>query len=257
MSLMGASVTFGLVTVPVNVETVASEKNITFKTLHDKCGTPIKQNKVCPACSAEDQVDMSTCKGFEISKGVYVHVTEDELTGVASSKSRDIKITKFVPGSTFEPLLINKTYYLAPNETIYAPYALLATTMEEKDLFALGKASLWGKEAPVVISAKDLLLCLHVLHTADEMADTVKMQAQIMKFAVKPEEKLLASMIVDGMTGELTEEDLTSESRQRVLSYIEAKANDMALPEPIVVVDPEPTVDLLATLRESMTQVAA
>src|ERR687896_2040458 len=115
------SISFGLVNIAVGLapatKPAARQSDISFRTLHRECGTPIKQKRWCPLHERDVEAD-ELVKGWEFSKGQYVVIEESDLEGVALQRSQSIEIAKFVPLDAVDPLYFDRTYYLAPASAV-------------------------------------------------------------------------------------------------------------------------------------------
>src|SRR5918999_2018965 len=112
------SISFGLVTIPVGLapatKPAARQSDISFRTLHRECGTPIKQKRWCPVHDREVSAD-ELVKGWEVAKGEFVFVEDADLEAIAQyDDSRSIEITRFVGLEEVDPIYFDRTYFLAP-----------------------------------------------------------------------------------------------------------------------------------------------
>lgn len=169
--LQSASISFGLVTIPADLYTATSAESISFNQIHEPCGSRIKQQLFCPVCNRV--VERSELvKGYEISKGTYVQLTEADLDKLEAAESQHIEIMHFLPLSAVDPIYFENTYYLGAGKGGEKPYQLLRHAMEKRQQVALAKMVMRGKENLVLVrAAKDLLL-LHFMYYADEVRDT-------------------------------------------------------------------------------------
>lgn len=244
-----ATLVFGLVNLPVGVCSTTSDKQIKFKTLHATCGQPISQTKTCKTCEVEAT---ETTKGFEFAKNQFIAIDSEELEQFAVPRSGVIEITKFVPSDT-KGIVSVKDYWLQPNAVLARQYETLSKSMWNRKVTGIGKASLWGKEHPVAITAfEDGPMMLRVLLCADEMVEP-KDILDMMGTGINDQELEFAEMYVEAKTGELTIEDLSSDSRERMNEYVTAKAagQEIVMPEPTEAVQVTAD-DMFARLRESV-----
>ena len=94
------SISFGLVSIPVGLapatKPAARSSDVSFRMLHRECGTPIKQKRYCPVHERDLGPD-EIVKGWEVAKGQFVVVEDDELEALTShDDSRSIEIARFV-----------------------------------------------------------------------------------------------------------------------------------------------------------------
>src|SRR5688500_17841346 len=72
-SIANATISFGLVSVPVNLYSSAESKtSVSFNMLHKKCGGRLKQQYICPKDNNEVVLREETVKGYEFAKDQYV-----------------------------------------------------------------------------------------------------------------------------------------------------------------------------------------
>jgi DNA end-binding protein Ku len=247
--LQSAAISFGLVTIPADLYTATSAESISFNQIHGECGSRIKQQLYCPVCNrVVERTEL--VKGYEISKGQYVQLTEADLEQLEAAESQHIEIMQFLPLSAVDPIYFEKTYYLGAGKGGDKPYQLLRHAMEKRQQVALAKMVMRGKENLVLVrAAKDLLL-LHFMYYADEVRDT----AEIPKGnATTSEQELnLALQLIDALAEPNFQPDLyRDEYRERVLKMIQEKAEGKA-----ITVAPQapaaPVLDLMSALKASL-----
>src|SRR5881398_3100610 len=117
-TIWNGSLSFGLVTIPVGLAPATTPKarasDVSFRTLHRECGTPIKQKRWCPVHDREVSAD-EIVKGWEVSKGQFVIVEDADLEALErQTDGRTIEITQFVKVEEVDPIFFDRTYFLAP-----------------------------------------------------------------------------------------------------------------------------------------------
>lgn len=251
-SLWNGSISFGLVNVPVRMFAATEEKDIRFRTLHKKCNTPIKYQKVCPTCEEEVGPE-DTVKAFEYEKGRYVVINEDELGALAVAQTRAIDIVDFVNMKDIDPIYWYKTYYLAPGETGHKAYSLLRMAMEQTSKVAIAKIVLRDKQHLAVVRVLPDCLALAMMFYPDEIRATNALPG-IPKVEVHENEIRMATQLVESLTTDFDAAKYTDDYRESLLSLIEAKINGdaVAIPAPE---RPSKVVDLMDALRASLDMV--
>ena len=102
-TIWNGSLSFGLVTIPVGLAVAQQRRDVSFRTLHRECGTPIKQKRWCPV--HEREVDSEELvKGWEFAKGQYVMIEDSDLESVELQRSRSIELLRFVPLAEVDPI---------------------------------------------------------------------------------------------------------------------------------------------------------
>jgi DNA end-binding protein Ku len=251
------SLSFGLVTIPVGLAPATTPKarasDVTFRTLHRECGTPIKQKRWCPVHDREVPSE-ELVKGWEVSKGQFVIVEDADLEAIAQrDTSRAIEISRFVPLADVDPLYFDRTYFLAPSsaEAQRRPYVLLLDAMKETGMAAIGRMVIRGNENFVLIRPRGDALALETLFLAEDVRSQAEIDEAVEAIDVKEPELELARQLIDSLVGEWEPTDLQSEYRQNLRELLEAKlaGEEIAMPEPVA---EAPVVDLMEALKKSV-----
>jgi len=251
------SLSFGLVTIPVGLAPATTPKarasDVTFRTLHRECGTPIKQKRWCPLHDREVSND-ELVKGWEVSKGQFVIVEDADLEAIEQrDTSRAIEISRFVPLAEVDPLFFDRTYFLAPAsaEAQRRPYVLLLNAMKETGMAAIGRMVIRGNENLVLIRPRGDALALETLFLAEDVRSQAEIDEATEAIDVKEPELELARQLIDSLVGEWEPEALKSEYRASLREMLEAKlaGEEIAQPEPVA---EAPVVDLMEALKKSV-----
>src|SRR6476659_6940422 len=122
--------TFGLVSFPVRLYSAARGESISFNQLHKSDNSRIKQMIYC---AAEDKPIPRTeiVKGYEYEKGKYVVIDDEEIKKVAPKTAKVMEIQEFVKSDDVDPVFLESSYYMAPDEGGEKPYALLFAALRE------------------------------------------------------------------------------------------------------------------------------
>ena len=249
--IQSASISFGLVTIPVDLFSAVNDQDIHFNQVHGKCGTRIKQQLFCPTC--ERVIERSELvKGYQISKGDLVTFSQEDLDKLEAAESSSLEILQFVPLASVDPIYFEDTYFLGPNKGGEKAYHLLAQAMEQTQRVALAKFVWRGKENLYLVRPVQGGLMLHRMYYADEVRDF----GEIPKGhgTVTDQEMKLATQLIETISEpEFKPDAFHDEYRQRVLKMIEQKAEGkevtiQAKPKPA------PVLDLMQKLRDSLQQ---
>lgn len=166
-SLWTGQITFGLVSIPVNLLPGNRGRPVSLRMLAPD-GTPLRRRYFCPRedrmLSADEIV-----RGYEFERDRYVQVTDDELDALAPKKSREIDLRRFVPLEDVDRRYFNRAYVLVPSGDTKKAYLLLAEAMERNRRAGIATFVLRGREHLVAILAKNGILHAEVLHFADEI----------------------------------------------------------------------------------------
>jgi DNA end-binding protein Ku len=250
-ALQSASLAFGLVNIPVKLYTAATSQSVSFHLLHKKDQSRIHEQMVCIAedtpVSREELV-----KGYEVKKGTYVEVTEEELDALEAQVNRSVEIQEFIPIEAVDPVSFKKTYYLGPDKGGEKPYQLLAQAMQRERKGAIAQFVQRGKEELVMVRpVRENRLMLHVLYYADEVR---AFEGAPSGKAASTAELNLAVQLIHQLASKTWDSAKYHDTyRERVLAFIKKKqaGETMAPSKPARA--PGKVLDLMGTLKQSLT----
>ena len=259
-TIWNGSINFGLVNIPVGLalatKPAARQSDVSFRTLHRECGTPIKQKRWCPVHDREVPND-ELVKGWEIAKGEFVFVEDADLEAImVQDDSRAIEITRFVQLDEVDPVFYDRTYYLAPSSqpAQRRPYVLLLRAMQETGMGATGRFILRGQENFCLIRPRGEALALETLFVAEDVRSQAEIDEAVSETEIKDAEMDLARQVIDSLSGDFEPDELQSEYRRDLREMLEAKlaGQEIKRPEP----EPEeaPVIDLMEALRQSVSE---
>lgn len=245
------NISFGLVSIPVQLFSATRSKSVSFNLLHAKDQSRIQQKIYCPVDDAI--IDRSELvRGYEIEKGRYVTFTDEELKSLEARNDHAIEITEFIPLEKIDPVYFEESYYLGCEPGAAKAYRLLADAMAQSGRIALGTYTMRGKEHVVLLRPHDKGLMLHTIYYADEVRPVEEVDRATNE-PVKEAELTLAKRLIDELTQK--EFDLSKYKdhyRDRVLETAQQKVAGAQVTE----VKAEPrrgqVIDLMAALKASL-----
>jgi DNA end-binding protein Ku len=259
-TIWNGSISFGLVNIPIGLalatKPAARSSDVSFRTLHRECGTPIKQKRWCPVHDREVPND-EIVKGWEVAKGQFVIVEDADLEAIMRhDESRSIDITRFVPLDDVDPVWFDRTYFLVPASAPAQrrPYVLLLEAMRETGTAGLGRFIIRGTENLCLIRPKGDALVLETIFVGEDVHSQAEIDEAVGDTEVKEPELALARQVIDSLAGEFDPSELTSDYRRDLRAMLEAKlaGEEISVPEP----EPEaPVVDLMEALRRSVAEI--
>lgn len=197
-------------------------------------------------------------RGYEIEKGKYVVISDEELERLAPEKTRDIDLKRFVPEESIPPVYFDRGYFLTPAAGSEKAYKLLAETMEKEGKAGLATFVMRGKEYLVAIFAEHGILRAETMRFPDELrspadVDLPKKPKSIPKTTVQKFEKLISSR----SKKQLSARKLEDEQTERLLKLVKKKSGSR---KNIVEVasdeqderDRGKVIDLVAVLKKSL-----
>lgn len=253
-SFWTGTITFGLVNVPVALYTATRPRGVGLRMIGPD-EAPVRRRYVCSKDETVLDAD-DIVRGYEIEKGKFVVVTDDELEAVEPRKSREIDLRVFVDVSDIDPIYFRRAYFLVPASGTNKAYRLLAEVMEKNEQAGIATFVMRAKEYLVAIIAENGILRAETLRFADEIrkpedvglpkiakpapADVKKFEAQITRHA----KKLSLNELLDDSTERL----------EKLVAAKERKKEDVVkLPEEAAEAEEGgEVVDLLAVLSRSL-----
>jgi DNA end-binding protein Ku len=250
-SIGTATISFGLVTVPVRMYTASeSSAAISFNMLHAKCGSRLKQQYICTKDEEIVPRDQMV-KGYEFAKDQYVTFTEAELKAMAEESTRAIEITEFVPLQKVDPIYFEAAYYLGPDKGGERAYSLLAAAMRQTGRCALAKWAARGKMYLVMLRPVEKGLVMQVLLYADEVRPFD--EVPVGDSQVKEGELKLAIQLIDQIaTEEFHPENYEDEVRKRYNAAIQEKVQGREITAAAPEEPKAQIIDLMEALKASL-----
>ena len=251
--LASATISFGLVSIPIRLYPAAVSRHVSFHLLHAKCGNRIKYQAWCPHCEEVVERDQLV-KGFEIERGRHVKMTAEELEALEAEASREIDIAEFVPLESVDPVHLDEAYYVGPDKGGAKPYHLLADALRQVKRVGIARFVLRGKESLVLIRPGGPGLVLHTLYHHDEIRTAREIDVGP---AVKPKEserKLAVRLVEELSEDQFRPEKYKDEYRARVLDVVRRKAKGKVVALAAPRAPKGKVIDLMEALQQSLAK---
>ena len=252
-SIGTATISFGLVSVPVNLYSSAESKTgVSFNMLHKKCGTRLKQQYICPKDTEVVGRD-DTIKGYEFAKDQYVTFTPEDLKALEEKATGTIDVVEFVPLAQVDREYLEKVYYLGPDKGGDRAYRLLAEALKETGRAALGQYAARGQQHLVLLRPRDGVLVMEQLHYADEVRSLS--EVPLGAGEVKPTELALAKQLIEQSASETFQPERYHDTvRERVLEAIQGKIDGQDITADVTPAGGGKILDLMDALKASLAR---
>src|SRR4028118_2083965 len=178
-----------LVSIPVEIFTATkSGATIAFNQIHEPTGKRIKYEKVVPGVGPVDPDEI--VKGYQVEKGNYVLIDDDEIEAVKLESKKTLDLTQFVDHNEIDVLYYEKPYYVVPADDLAEEaFIVLREALRRTKKVALGQLALRGREYVVSLKPCGRGIVLETLRYADEVH---KAQGYFRDISdAKPDEELL------------------------------------------------------------------
>src|SRR4029079_5173219 len=246
-SLWSGTISFGLVSVPGRMGGATRSKELRFHFLDKHDLQPISYDKV--RRDTGEHVDSDDIvRGFEVEKGRFVPLEDEDLDRLHIELTKTIDICDFVDLDEIDPIYFRKAYYLEPQEGAETPYRLLVRALEATGKVANARVVIRNKQHLAALRPWNGVLVLETMYYADEV---VKPESVGSKTKLRKAEVEMAKSLVENLSAKFDPEKYDDTYRKELLELLRAKEAGKPLPEP----DEEPegeVVDLMAALRESV-----
>jgi DNA end-binding protein Ku len=252
-SIGTATISFGLVSVPVSIYSSSESKaSVSFNMLHKKCGSRLKQQYLC---SKDNEIVTreETVKGYEFAKDQYVILTAEELKALEEKATSTIDVVEFVPLAGDDREYLEKVYYLGPDKGGDRAYRLLAAALKQSGKAALGQYAARGQQHLVLLRPLNGVLVMEQLHYADELRPTT--EVTVPAGEVKDAELKLAMQLIDQTSNEEFEPTKYKDTvRERMLDTIQRKIDGQDITADITPGGDTKMLDLMEALKASLSK---
>ena len=158
-----------LVSIPVEIfSATKSGAQIAFNQIHEPSGKRIKYEKVVPGIGPVDPEDI--VKGYQVEKGSYVLVSDEELEGVKLESKKTLELTQFVDYDEIDVLYYEKPYFVVPSDDLAEEaYIVLREALRDTKKVGIGQLAMRGREYLVSLKPCGRGIVLETLRYADEV----------------------------------------------------------------------------------------
>ena len=250
-SIGSAVISFGLVSIPVRLySTGQTSESISFRMVHKKCGSPLKQQYVCSKEGMTVERE-DIAKGYEYVKDQFIVFTNEEIKAVEEEATRAIAITEFVPIATVDPVYYDRPYYLGPDKGAERAYKLLSKAMVHTGVAGLAQYAARGKQYLVMLRAMEGGLVMQQLRYSEEVRPFS--EVGVPEIEVKPEElKLALQLMEQNIKQEFHPERYKDTVRQRMLEIIQQKVEGQEITFGAAETPKAQIIDLMDALKASL-----
>ena len=247
-----------LVSIPVEIYTATkSAAKIGFNQIHEPTGRRVKYEKVVPGIGPIDTEEI--IKGYEVSKGEYVLLEDEEIEAVKIESRKTLELVQFVDQCEIDPLYFEKPYYVAPkDELAEEAFVVLREALRGAKKVALGQLSMRGSEKLVAIKPCGKGLLLETLRYADEVRAGQSFFDDIDEAKPKKELLDLATTLIDQRSAPFDAGEFEDRYVDALRKLIDKKAKSKSNKAIIEDADGDAgaaggnVIDLMAALKQSV-----
>ena len=246
--IWSGTISFGLVSVPVKMYSATQSKELRFHFLHKDDLSPIGYDKVRKD-TGEHVEPKDIVRGFEVEKGRYVELTEEDVDRLDIELTHSIDICDFVDIDEIDPIYFRKAYYLLPEDRAKKPYRLLLAALEETGRVAIAKVVIRNKQHLAALRPWEGVLLLETMYFADEIRkpESVDGKAELRKPEIE-----MARSLVENLSDTFDPEKYDDTYRKELLALLKEKAETGKTSAQREEPEEGEVVDLMTALRESV-----
>jgi len=219
-SIWKGSLSFGLVNVPVKLYAATEDHDVPLHQVHDKDGGRIRYQRRCEIDG--EIVDFEHIAKAYVDGDETVILTPEDLASLPAERSKDIDVVEFVPSDQVDPIMFEKSYFLAPDSKSTKAYVLLRQTLQATDRTAIVQFALRQKTRLAALRVHDDVLMLQTLLWDDEVRE-----ARFPELDEAPKitdaELKMSKQLVESFASDFTPDKFTDDYQAQLRTLVEAK----------------------------------
>ncbi|MGP3951169.1 non-homologous end joining protein Ku [Streptomyces sp. 7N604] len=252
-SLWKGAISFGLVTIPIQVVGATESHDITLHRVHKADNGRVRNRRVCELDGQEIPLE-DIVSAYPVGRDQVVPLTDEDFDQLPIPTAKTFEIIAFMSAETIDPLQLDKAYYLVADGTAAAkPYVLLRDALERSGKVAVGKVALRGRESLAAIRIHQGALTMHTMLWPDEIRPHEGMAPE-QDVKLSNQELQAALALMDTMD-EVPEDALHDEYTRALEEVVTAKLEHRPVPKAEEPAEKAPrVVDLMAALEKSVSE---
>ncbi len=243
------SISFGLVNIPVEMNPIIKNNDISFNQLHKKCLSRIRYVKFCPHCKKEVKKS-DIIRGYEYKNDQYVTLTNEEFNELKSEDEKTIEIVGFVSLSEIDPIYFDASYILKVS-TKSKSFSLFKEALKKTKRVALAKTVIGTKFYYVIIRLMGESLIMNTLYFENEVV--IPDEVSDAKFT--KQELDLAVQLINSLKIKFKPEEYVDEYQEKVKKALKQKEEGKAVKKSKVK-NTKNIKDLMTALEMSLKNVS-
>jgi DNA end-binding protein Ku len=252
------SISFGLLQVPVQLFSATRDLDVHFRLLDGRDKKPIRYERI--NVDTGDEVPWKQIvKAYEVKKGDYVVVDEDEIKRAAPEKTQTIDLEAFVPRCDVDPLYFEKPYYVAPTQKAKKSYVLLRDVLAGGDRLGIARVVIRTRQYLAALHAEGNALMLTLMRFPQEVVEPAAVgltASELGKPKISQAELDMAHKLVEAMAKPWKPAEYKDEFRTKLRHMLERRAKKGALvaepPQEEVRAQHAEITDLVSLLQKSL-----
>jgi DNA end-binding protein Ku len=247
-----------LVSIPVELyPATRSGAAIQFHQVHEPSGKRIKYEKVVPGVGPVDRDEI--VKGYEVSKGHYVLLDQEEIEAVKLESRKTLDLVQFVDLSDIDAMYFDKPYYVVPADDLAEEaFVVIRDALRQARKVGVGQLAMRGQEYVVALKPCGRGMLLETLRYADEVNKAASFFREIGDHKPDPDLLDLAATLIEKKTGDFDPKEFHNRYVDALKSLIaekQRKKGEKVIQDPDADAPPSRgsnVIDLMAALKKSL-----
>jgi DNA end-binding protein Ku len=241
-----------LVSCPIQLFPATTERaKVSFNQINRETGNRIRYRKVDEDTGEEVSTE-DIVKGYQIDKGSYIEVSDDELEAIALESTRTIDIDEFVPRSEIDDLYLVRPYYIVPDGKVgQDAFVVIRNVIEKMDMVAIGRVVLTSREHVIAMEPRGKGLMGTLLRYPYEVRDANEYFDDIQDVKLGKDMMDLAAHIVKTKSGHFKPEKFEDHYEAALKELIAKKSKGIKIEAPRERA-PAKVINLMDALRRSV-----
>jgi DNA end-binding protein Ku len=231
----------------------SSSSRVSFNRLNRETGNRLKQRMVDAV--TEDTVERSDqVRGYEVGKGEYIVVEDEDIEAVKLESTHTIEIAKFVPKAEIDVRFFDQPYYIAPDDKVaHEPFAVIRDAMREEGVVGIGRVVISSRERVVMLEPWEKGILATVLRYGNEVREAAAYFEDIPDISSPKDMTDLAKVIIERMSGHFDPSEFVDRYEEALVGMLKEKqaGHQIVAPE-----GPKPrnVINLMDALRKSIEE---
>lgn len=195
-SIWSGAISFGLVNIPVKLQSAVQDDNIDFDMLSKDDMAPIKYARI-DSKTGKEVPYKNIVKGYQYAKGKYVVITDEDFEKARPDIAKTIDIMQFVKQDEVDPIYYEKPYYVVPAKGSEKSYKLLMKALEETKTVGIAEFMLRNRAHICVLKNHEGILLMNQLRYHEEVREIPDVKSTD---RISPKEIQLATKLINQLT---------------------------------------------------------
>ena len=244
-----------LVSCPIALHAACStSERIAFRQINKVTGNRLRQQLVDEE-TREPVPPEHKGRGYEVAKGQYLVVEDDELDGIEIESTHVIEIDRFVPRPQLDQRFLDTPYYVTPDQPVaQEAFAVIRDAMRGKAVVALGRLVLAKRERVMALEPYGKGLLGTTLRYPGEVRNATDYFGDLPELTVAPDMLTLAEHILDNKAGDFDPTSFRDRYEEALLAHLKAKQAGAVQEQKPTFATPRQVINLMDALRRSIAE---